>query len=265
MTLNQRLRCTARNRLLRGSKKKTAAELASQQVAAAVEDGWRLVYVDGSSKPLWKGGKYRVGGLGISQEDTQTRKISILELLPPDLQQTNNVAELWGGGVKVLKRIPGNKLAILSDSIYLISGAQGHVHSWREMSWIGSRGEMISKILIWEEMLLEMERPGRIVKWIYVLGHAGLEGNDTAHRLAVEGMCLNTLWALPRTAFSRLTYDTQTAHEQSPRPAATSAPENMYAVIGVEDNTNSSPNDHPGAIWLSLGLVEMSEPEEGAS
>ena len=33
-------------------------------------------------------------------------------------------------------------------------------------------------------------------------------------------------------------------------------------VIGVED---SSPNDHPGAIWLSLGLVEMSELEEGAS
>ena len=33
----------------------------------------------------------------------------------------------------------------------------------------------------------------------------------------------------------------------------------------MEDNTDSSPNDHPGAIWLSLGLVEMSEPEEGAS
>ena len=36
-------------------------------------------------------------------------------------------------------------------------------------------------------------------------------------------------------------------------------------VIGVEDSTDSSPNDHPGAIWLSLRLVEMSEPKEGAS
>ena len=36
-------------------------------------------------------------------------------------------------------------------------------------------------------------------------------------------------------------------------------------MIGVEDSTDSSPNGHPGAIWLSLGLVEMSEPEEGAS
>ena len=36
-------------------------------------------------------------------------------------------------------------------------------------------------------------------------------------------------------------------------------------MIGVEDSTDISPNDHPGAIWLSLSLVEMNEPEEGAS
>ena len=36
-------------------------------------------------------------------------------------------------------------------------------------------------------------------------------------------------------------------------------------MIGVEDSTDSSPNDHPGAIWRSLGLVEMSELEDGAS
>ena len=39
----------------------------------------------------------------------------------------------------------------------------------------------------------------------------------------------------------------------------------LFAVLGVEDSTDSSPNDHPGAIWLLLGLVEMSEPKEGAS
>ena len=36
-------------------------------------------------------------------------------------------------------------------------------------------------------------------------------------------------------------------------------------MLGGEDSTDSSPNDHLGAIWLALGLVEMSEPEEGAS
>ena len=78
--------------------------------------------MDGLSKPLWKGSKYRAGGIRFySQEDTQTRKISISEPLPPDLRQTNTVAELWEGGVQVLKRVPGDKVAILSDSNYLIS------------------------------------------------------------------------------------------------------------------------------------------------
>ena len=172
-----------------------------------------------------------------------------------------------GGGVQVLKRVPWDKLAILSDLDYLISGAQGQVHSWRETSWIGKGGGVISSILIWEDLLLEIERRGRILKWVYVPGHAGLEENDTAHRLAVEGMCLSTVWALPRTTLSRLIDDTQVTHEQSLCPVATPPSDNIYAVqdttvIGGEDSTNSSPDDHPRAIWLSLGLVE---PEEEAS
>ena len=39
---------------------------------------------------------------------------------------------------------------------------------------------MIGNISIWEELLLEMERPGRMLKWIYVPRHAGLEVNDKA-------------------------------------------------------------------------------------
>ena len=59
-----------------------------------MDGGWYIVYVDGSSKPLWKGSKYRAEGIGIySEENTQSGKISISELLPPDLWQTNNEAE----------------------------------------------------------------------------------------------------------------------------------------------------------------------------
>ena len=81
------------------AKKQLAAELAGQEVEAAAEDGWRLVYVDGWSKPPWKGSKHRVGGIGIySQEDTQSGVVSISKPLPPELRQTNNAAELGGGG-----------------------------------------------------------------------------------------------------------------------------------------------------------------------
>ena len=80
------------------AKKQSAAELASQEVETAAEDGWRLVYVDGSSKPLWKGSKHRAGGVGIySQEDALSGAVNISEPLPPELRPTNNAAELWEG------------------------------------------------------------------------------------------------------------------------------------------------------------------------
>ena len=41
------------------------------------------------------------------------------------------------GGLQVLKHVPGDKLAIMSNSEYLIFGAQGQVHLWNEMAWIG--------------------------------------------------------------------------------------------------------------------------------
>ena len=99
------------------------------------------MYVDGSSKPLWKGSKHKAGGIGIfSQEDARSGTISISEPLPPELWQTNNAAELLGGGCRLLKRVPGDKLAIVSNSEYLICGAQGQVHVWNEMAWIGKGG-----------------------------------------------------------------------------------------------------------------------------
>ena len=131
---------------------------------------------------------------------------------------------------------------------------------------------MISNISIWEELLLEIERPERILKWIYVPGHAGLEGNDTAHRLASEGMCMNTVWALPRTAFSRPIDDTQTTHEQPLCPAATPPLDNIYAVqdttvIGgwTAQTAHQTTTREPYVCLGWLGLVEMSELEEEAS
>ena len=58
---------------------------------------------------------------------------------PPANQQRSGALG-GGGGGQVSKRVPGDKLAILSDSSYLILGAQGQVHSWHEMLWIGTGG-----------------------------------------------------------------------------------------------------------------------------
>ena len=94
--------------------------------------GWMEAGVCGQIVKTTTEGKQAQGGgyRYYSQEDTQFGVISISEPLPP---------ELWGG-LQVLKRVPGDKLAILSNSRYLLSGAQGQVHLWNAMAWIGKGG-----------------------------------------------------------------------------------------------------------------------------
>ena len=61
---------------------------------------------------------------------------------------------------------------------------------------VGGRGRgAISNIPVWEELLGEIECPERELRWVYVLGHAGMEGNKTAHHLSLEGMSLIGIWA----------------------------------------------------------------------
>ena len=50
-----------------------------------------------------------------------------------------------------------------------------------------------AQICYLEYLQSTMERPDRLLIWMFVPGHVGLEGNDAAHGLAVEGMCLSAL------------------------------------------------------------------------
>ena len=123
------------------AKTQSAVELARTQVQRAADEGWRLVYVDESSKQPWKGSKHRAGGIGISsQADSASPVIRISELLPMKVRQTNSVAELWRG-LQVLQRVPEQKLAVISDSEYLTMGAQGKVQEWQGMAWVGTGHE----------------------------------------------------------------------------------------------------------------------------
>ena len=43
----------------------------------------------------------------------------------------------------MLQRVPGPKLAIVSDSEYLIMGALGKVQQWQGMAWVGGGGGFV--------------------------------------------------------------------------------------------------------------------------
>ena len=156
---------------------------------------------------------------------------------------------------------PGQKLAIVSDSEYLIIGAQGKVQQWQGMARVGGGVGPISNVPVWEELLEEIERPDRELRWIYVPGHAGMEGNETAHRLSVEGMCLSGMWAQSRKSFATERGEQHPhAPEQSPEPQGHGSPVPETSVVQEHMETGLHCED-PGSIWLSLGLIEMSEPD----
>ena len=100
-----------------------------------------------------------VGGIGIfSQADSTSPEIRISEPLPMNVRQTNNAPELWEG-LQFLQRVPGQRLAIVSGSEYLILGLQGKVQQWQNAAWVGGGGGGgISNIAVWEELLVTGQR-----------------------------------------------------------------------------------------------------------
>ena len=167
-------------------------------------------------------------------------------------QADYNAAELWGG-VQVLRLVPWPTLAIVSDSQYLIIVAKGEVQQWHGMAWVGGGGGHISNIPLWEELLEEIVRLGKELRWIYVRGHAGMEGTETAHRLPVEGMGLRGMWAQSCTSFATWLGGQHLAHRSIHRNHRGIA---YILVLEMELQC-----ENLGSIWLLLGLIEMSEPD----
>ena len=80
------------------------------------------------------------------------------------------------------------KVAICSDSEYVLLGVRGAAKAW-----VGSCGP-VSNVPIWEEVLLELDRNERELVWIKVPSHVTVEGNNEADRLASVGLHSHPLY-----------------------------------------------------------------------
>jgi len=47
---------------------------------------------------------------------------------------------------------------------------------------------------LWEALIVKLEKQGRVVKWVKVTSHAGIEGNMEADRLANQGRLSSLLY-----------------------------------------------------------------------
>jgi ribonuclease HI len=99
---------------------------------------------------------------------------------------TNNKMELTGAieALSALQEVPG-RLAIYTDSTYVIQGISGWIFGWRKRGWKTATGADVLNRDLWERLDALVSARGKGgVAWHYVRGHAGTPGNERVDAIA---------------------------------------------------------------------------------
>jgi ribonuclease HI len=99
---------------------------------------------------------------------------------------TNNKMELTGA-IQALTRLQGvnGKVAVYTDSTYVIQGIEQWVHNWKRRGWKTATGAEVLNRDLWEELSgLTAARGPRSIAWHYVRGHIGIPGNERVDEIA---------------------------------------------------------------------------------
>jgi ribonuclease HI len=98
---------------------------------------------------------------------------------------TNNQMEMQAAieALKILKK--PCRVKIYTDSVYLQKGITEWIHKWQKNNWRKSDNKPVKNADLWQNLQQEIEKHDII--WTWVKGHSGVEGNEIADRLAVQG------------------------------------------------------------------------------
>jgi ribonuclease HI len=108
------------------------------------------------------------------------------ELLGGEAATTNNRMELMAA-IKALEAVPpGSAIKVTTDSQYVKNGVETWVHGWKRNGWKTAAKKPVKNQDLWQH--LDALATARQVRWAWVKGHAGHEGNEEADRLARDGM-----------------------------------------------------------------------------
>ena len=108
------------------------------------------------------------------------------ELSGGDGNTTNNRMELTGAitALESLKR--PCRVAVTTDSQYLVKGMTEWLDGWIRKGWKNSKKEPVLNRDLWER-LLELARIHRI-EWVWVRGHDGHKENERCDELARKAL-----------------------------------------------------------------------------
>lgn len=155
----------------------TAVKVESPSVCT---DDIRLhIYCDGACT----GNPGRSGsGLAIYEE----KKMPVLMYGAADVMGTNNTAELKAllHALVLAQDAQYDKVAILSDSKYSIECVVNWAYGWKKNGWTKKGGDIKNLELIQTAHAIYENIKNKVVI-SHVRGHAGIEGNELADRMAV--------------------------------------------------------------------------------
>ena len=135
------------------------------------------IYTDGACR-----GNPGDGGWGVLIKYENTSK----EIYGGEKNTTNNKMELKAAieGLKALNE--SCKVNLTTDSKYVMQGITSWIDNWKKNNWKSSTKKDVKNKDLW--LLLDKYVSMHEIKWFWVKGHSGHEGNEIADMLANRGI-----------------------------------------------------------------------------
>jgi ribonuclease HI len=135
-----------------------------------------VVFADGAAK-----GNPGPGGWGAI---VVTPAGQVTELGGAARHTTNNRMELTAV-IEALRHLGASagRVAVHTDSAYVIRGIRDWIHGWRRRGWRTAEGGDVVNRDLWETLAAIAGQAGA-VSWHHVAGHRGIPGNERADEIA---------------------------------------------------------------------------------
>ena len=108
------------------------------------------------------------------------------ELFGGEPVTTNNRMELIAviEALTALKR--PSRVTLHTDSQYVMKGITEWIHSWKAKGWRTAAREPVKNVDLWKR--LDELAAQHTIRWVWVRGHSGHDGNERADKLANKGV-----------------------------------------------------------------------------
>ena len=131
------------------------------------------IYTDGACR-----GNPGPGGWGALLMYGDERK----EIFGGEQETTNNRMELVAAIFALASLKRSCDLTLYTDSKYVMTGINEWIKGWKAKGWQTAAKKPVKNVDLWKQLDQEAQRHS--IKWVWVKGHAGNEGNETADQLA---------------------------------------------------------------------------------